>query len=118
MRPLKLILVLCPDHNELGITMFAISVHRFRVVGANTIDEANAIFKEHWVDCVVAAKIEDLVTPINVPFVIKGEMNMRDLIDKIRDVSALKRGPKPGGLVEHEQKLVDSCSAIVHNGME
>ena len=107
MRPKKVILIIEPDADELGCLMFAILINGFRVVGAQTIAQANEVRKTTQIDAILTRS--KIVQSSPMPVVIKGNLSMAETVEWLKSATARKRGPRQGS------KRVDKNSANVQN---
>ena len=121
MRPKKKILLVCADDNHLSILRFLLENRGFRTVAASTAKEAEIAFELASVDlvlCVTGRDIRDgLITTLKnsriyIPMILMVEKALdsihhadamilksatsMELIERIRVMSARKRGPRKG----------------------
>lgn len=121
MRPKKLILLVDADENNLSILRFLIENRGFRTVAASTAKEAEIAFELASVDlvlCVTGRDIRDGLiatlknSRIYIPMILMVEkaldsihhadamilksVTSMELIERIRVMSARKRGPRKG----------------------
>ena len=127
MRPKKVILCINPVEQELSVTKFMLSTNGYRVYGAGSASEAIELFSGLQVDLVLAEfsvsqtggkqLLERLKrTAPQVPMILladaqamNGEIHVADavlakkncttqeLLERIKAMSARKRGPRKGG---------------------
>lgn len=88
MRKKRLILVIDPDITSLSCCMFVVAVNGFRVVGANTRQEAEGILIENQVDAVYMRK--EIAHDFRVPVVVA--VNVCDGLTGLRIATAGYRG--------------------------
>ena len=86
MRPKKLVLVLEPNDNRLGILMFTLSVNGYKVVGAHTVLEADAIAKENVLDAVFM-ETDSGFRLRDAPTVVKGSRDMWECLAILRIIA-------------------------------
>ena len=126
MRPKKTILLAMADENELSVTKFMLETHRYHVLDVQTGIEAIAAFEAAAVDLVLAEfelpemngkHLIELLKNISpyVPMIILGDpeamrvgmwvadalvakktCTAEELLDRIKVMTARKRGPKKG----------------------
>ena len=126
MRPKKIILCVDANENDLSVLSFMLSTNGYRVLSARNAHEAVALYSEHPVDLVLANHVlppgngDHLVRKLkqianHVPMVLLGDpMKMGDqihsadamlakrncspqeLLERIKIMSARKRGPRKG----------------------
>jgi CheY-like chemotaxis protein len=104
-----LILVLEPDATRLSIAMFSLSINGYRVVGANTILEADAILKALKVDAVLMEK--RMADFRDVPCLVAGDMALPEVRMQLRILLQKKRGPKKG-TPSPRKKIVASIGEV------
>jgi CheY-like chemotaxis protein len=128
MRPKKVILCVDDNEQELSVLKFMLATNGYRVVSAVTGQEAIGIFAEIQVDLVLAdfampqmngCQLVDRLKQIasHVPMVLLGDpqkmenemsgadalmakknLSAQELLEKIKVMSARKRGPRKGSL--------------------
>lgn len=126
MRPKKIILCVDTNENDLSVLSFMLSTNGYRVLPARTAQEAIALYQEHQVDLVLAnhtlppANGDALVRKLkqiahHVPMILLGDplkmgdqihgadallakknCSPHDLLERIKVMSARKRGPRKG----------------------
>ena len=126
MRPKKVILCVDDNEQDLSVLKFMLSTNGYRVLSASTGQEALAIFQENPVDLVLADFVmpqmngDQLVSKLkqiasHVPMILLGDpqkMNgqihaadalvakkscsPQELLERIKVMSARKRGPRKG----------------------
>jgi two-component system response regulator CpxR len=126
MRPKKMILCVDDNENELSVLKFMLSTNGYRVVSANSGSEAIGIFADSTPDLVLSDYAmpqmngDQLVNRLkqisaHVPMILLGDpqkmgdqlhgadallpkksCSPQELLDKIRTMSARKRGPRKG----------------------
>jgi hypothetical protein len=79
----KLILVLEPDRERLGVLMFTISTAGFKVVGCHTQLEADAIAKEKAPDAIFVES-ESHYKLRHIPTVLRGKRTMYQALAALR----------------------------------
>jgi CheY-like chemotaxis protein len=139
MRPKKIILCVDDNEQELSVLKFMLSTNGYRVVSANNGNDAIGIFSEMPVDLVLAdfampqMNGDQLVKRLkqiasHVPMILLGDPSKmgdslhgadlllakknctpQDLLERIKVMSARKRGPRKGSTrVAHPQLAVAS----------
>lgn len=126
MRPKKIILCVDSNENDLSVLSFMLSTNGYRVLAAHNAHEAITMYSEHQVDLVLASHAlnpgngDHLVRRLkqiahHVPMILLGDpLKMGDqihsadalvakkncppheLLERIRVMSARKRGPRKG----------------------
>ena len=126
MRPKKIILCVDDNELELSVLKFMLSTNGYRVVSASTGQEALGAFSEHQVDLVLAdhampqmdgSQLVDRLKRMapHVPMILLGDpqkagsdvhsadamlakkgCSAQDLLERIKIMSARKRGPRKG----------------------
>ena len=126
MRPKKVILCVNHNEQELSVLKFMLATNGYRVVSASTGPEAISVFKEAAVDLVLAEfslpqmngkqLVERLKgIAVHVPMILLGDpqvmssgiqiadallakknCTMQELLERIKVMSARKRGPRKG----------------------
>lgn len=126
MRPKKVILCVNDNEQELSVMSFLLSTHGYRVLSACNPKEAVAYFESHMVDLVLAEAViaqtsgDHLVSLLkkraqHVPMVLLGDpqklngqphaadaflakkgCSSQDLLERVKVMSARKRGPRKG----------------------
>jgi CheY-like chemotaxis protein len=126
MRPKKIILCVDANENDLSVLSFMLSTNGYRVLAARNAHEAIALYSEHQVDLVLAnhalppANGDVLVRKLkqiahHVPMILLGDplkmgdhlhaadallakknCSPHDLLERIKVMSARKRGPRKG----------------------
>ena len=135
MRPKKIILAIDHNEQELSVLAFMLSTNGYRVVSATNAEEAVLIFSELPVDLVLAdagspqmnsgqllGRLKQISS--HVPMILlcdparmadhaqaadallpKKNCSSQDLLEKIKHMSARKRGPRKGSVrVTHTQR--------------
>jgi CheY-like chemotaxis protein len=139
MRPKKIILCVDDNEQELSVLKFMLSTNGYRVVSANNGNDAIGVFSEMPVDLVLAdfampqMNGDQLVKRLkqiasHVPMILLGDPSKmgdslhgadlllakknctpQDLLERIKVMSARKRGPRKGSTrVAHPQLAVAS----------
>jgi len=114
MRPKKIILCVDDNEQELSVLKFMLATNGYRVVSAGTGQEAIGIFSELQVDLVLAdfgmpqmngLQLVDRLKQIasHVPMILLGDplkmsCSPQELLERIKVMSARKRGPRKGAL--------------------
>jgi len=131
MRPKKIILCVDDNEQELSVTSFMLSTNGYRVLSATTAAQAIELFSEYSVDLVLAdhslpqisgAQLVDRLKQIHghVPMILLGDpqrmagemhiadallakktLTAQDLLERIKVMSARKRGPRKGSVRTH-----------------
>lgn len=126
MRPKKIILCVDANENDLSVLSFMLSTNGYRVLAARNAHEAVALYSENAVDLVLAnhalpqANGDQLVRRLkqiahHVPMILLGDplkmgeqihgadamlakknCSPQELLERIRVMSARKRGPRKG----------------------
>jgi CheY-like chemotaxis protein len=140
MRPKKMILCVDDNEQELSVLKFMLATNGYRVVSANTGQEAIGIFAENAVDLVLAdfampqMNGDQLVNRLkeiasHVPMILLGDPHKmggqphgadallakkncspQELLERIKIMSARKRGPRKGStrIAAHPELAVAS----------
>jgi hypothetical protein len=100
MRPKKVILVVDPDPDRMGVAMMVLSVHHFAVAGVNTQEQMDEFLKEGSPDAILFnAPGEYRVDTVRfrIPLVTRTpDKPWMDVICRLRDVVRHKSGPPKG----------------------
>jgi len=136
MRPKKVILCVDDNEQELSVLKFMLETNGYRVVSATTGQEAIGLFAAHPVDLVLAdfampqmngSQLVDRLKQIasHVPMILLGDpqkmiadlhgadallakknSSAQELLERIKVMSARKRGPRKGSVrVQHVAEL-------------
>lgn len=126
MRPKKIILCVNDNEQELSVMSFLLATHGYRVLSASNPKEAISLFESHMVDLVLAEAVIAQVSgdlligqlkkrASHVPMVLFGDpqklngqphaadaflakknCSSQDLLERVKVMSARKRGPRKG----------------------
>lgn len=131
MRPKKIILCVDDNEQDLSVTSFMLSTNGYRVLSATSAAQAMELFNENAVDLVLAdyslpqtngAQLIDRLKQVqgHVPMILLGDpqrmagemhvadallakksLSAQDLLERIKVMSARKRGPRKGSVRTH-----------------
>lgn len=94
-RPKRLVLVIDPDTENLGVYVFALLVNGFRAIGVNTIQQAREAIECNKIDAAFCMCRLDI--DLGVPMA-TGK-NIKEAICNLRIAVIQKRGPKKKAVV-------------------
>jgi len=111
MRPKKVVLIVDPDPDRMGVSMMVLSIKKFAVAGVNTQEQMDEFLTKTYPDAILfntpGNYRADSLDEHQIPFMTRtGAMPWSEVLMRLRVMTSRKRGPKKGAYISVNGKLV------------